>query len=228
MNREVLRKMTYAVTRWLSFQELCGRSELFSESYLSQPIGEFLMSNYKGKLVPEANHPNLQPNSRGRPKQLDYTCWSPQSKAMVMAVECKWVANGAYPKQALMDDILRLEGLRTGKGHVQRYFLVAGAKENFRANFEQLRFQEDGKRHNFCDHLLSFSKTSRSRSVSPVRGRLLRKFYREFEDSYQVKLPKTFRTNLISISTSGDISAGLWEISSVQNRSDFSPAALWP
>lgn len=227
MNRDVLRPVAYAVARWLSFQDLCRRSDLFSEAYLSQPIGEYLMSNYKGRLQPESDHPNLQPNSMGRPKQLDYTCWSPESKVMVMAMECKWIGPSAYSKQALFDDILRLEVLRTGKGHVGRYFLVAGTIENFRKNFEQLNFQEDGKRQSFSEHFLSFSKSSRDRSVSWTKGKQFRRYYRQFEKSYAVELPKTFKTRLVAMTFSGSIKVALWEVSSVKNRSTFSALDTW-
>jgi hypothetical protein len=227
MNRNAIRPLVQAVNLWLSFQDLCGRSRLFSEAYLSQPIGEFLLSNYRGKFEPETNHPTLRHTGRGRPNQIDYALFSPEQETMVTAVECKWITSRAYPKQLLVDDILRLECVRVPGRHVTRFFLVAGNASSFNTHFVNLRFNSGGQRHDFTTQLLSFDEQHPEKSVSAFNGDLLKDYYLTFEKNYSEQVPKTFLTHLVSCSSIGDVAVYLWEIQSVRNRRLFSPKTKW-
>jgi hypothetical protein len=67
MNTNTASKLAKAVHVWLTFQSLCDRNMLMSESYLTQPIGEFLRANHSGGIKPEWPHPTLQRLGCDRP-----------------------------------------------------------------------------------------------------------------------------------------------------------------
>ncbi len=230
MDKSALKPIVTVVNRWLTFQELCHRTPLFSEAYLGQPIGEFLLSNYRtGRFEPELNHPTLNSPRRGRPNQLDYALFSPGQNALVTAIECKWITSRVYPKQLILDDLLRLECVRFTGRHVTRYFLVAGSTNHFDRNFRDAEINVGGGRAPFAPELLPFKYGANSKkSVSVLNAPAgLRKYFKEFEDGYSTELPKTFKTELVARSRSSAIATYLWQISSVPNRSLFSPRKEW-
>ena len=131
MTEAQVKNLAKAVGRWLAFQVLCGRDVLLSESYLSQPLAEFLLHHHSGTLATERRHPGLQRGGRGRPRQVDFVLLSRDAEAAEAVIEAKWVTDRPYPKQAVVDDLLRLECFREGGRHVRRYFLVAGKNVTF-------------------------------------------------------------------------------------------------
>ena len=88
------------------YQNLLGRKVLLSESYLSQPIAEFLIHHHPGKVGLEFPHPVLNNPSPGRPKQVDFVLESPQRDAVVSVIESKWIAEYPYDKQAILNDLV--------------------------------------------------------------------------------------------------------------------------
>jgi len=231
METESLKSIVRAVNRWLTYQHLCRRSPLFSEAYLGQPIGEFLLSNYAGRFQPEFNHPTLNAGRPGRPNQLDYALFSPQQDQLVTAIECKWITDRHYPKQLILDDVLRLECVRFVGRHVKRYFLVAGAASHFVEHFRkpEINLGAGQGRVPFAEQLLPFSRSGIKQNVSVVNADSgMRKYYRRFEEAYGVELPKTFTSALIARTISAGIAVYLWQVGSVKNRAVFSPADAWP
>jgi hypothetical protein len=62
---EKIHGLVEAVHHWLSFQILCGREALLSESYLNQPTGEYLLhAAGSSHLKTEHDHPIL--NTQGK------------------------------------------------------------------------------------------------------------------------------------------------------------------
>lgn len=221
------RQLVRAVRYWLSFQYVCGRDALFSEGYLDQPIGEYLMGHYGARVSPEHNHPALHANTPGRPRQIDFVALSKDRKRIEFAIEAKWITDTPYPRQAIMDDLLRLECVRDPSGqHVARYFLVAGTKQHVKTNFTLLEYN-DARRYGFTKTLLSFQRESSERAVEVFDAPGgLRKFYRKFHKHYDVEMPQRFKTTLVCRST-GDVCAYLWKISSNRNRATFVPDEDW-
>lgn len=108
--------LAQAIAHWLQYQEIIGKDELFSEAYLSQPIGDFLLhyrDSNKSELKTEYNHPilNLKQKKNGRPSQIDFIIKS--SLAMTVAIEVKWFvysqSNYSNSIKKIIHDLLRLE-----------------------------------------------------------------------------------------------------------------------
>ena len=130
MKPEKIHGLVEAVHHWLSFQILCGREALLSESYLNQPTGEYLLhAAGSSHLKTEHDHPILNTQGkRGRPRQIDFCLLSRDSQLLTTAIELKWVTQASIDKQRIIDDLLRLECLlaeRKGQ-HIYRYLIVAG------------------------------------------------------------------------------------------------------
>jgi hypothetical protein len=220
------RAMAKAVNRWLSFQIGCGREMLLSEAYLCQPLAEFLLHHHNGTLDTEYAHPQFSQGGRGRPRQVDFVLLSPETRALDVAIESKWIADRQYSKQAIVDDLLRLECLRQPGRYVRRYFLVAGRQVNFTEHFASVTMNAEGTRRPFSDHLLSFDTNDRHRNVSirncePFR----RPYYKSFSEDYGVQLPLGVRTHLLNVRTNDGIAVYLWKIESRKNRQTFDPIA---
>src|ERR1035441_9889802 len=114
---------------WLDYQIHCGREQLLSESFLTQPIGEFLMAHHSGYLKPEENHPQLKKAKKGRPRQLDYVLLSHDDQLLEFGVECKWTGSTKPTPQSILNAVSRLECLRRPVGQTvacARFFVLAG------------------------------------------------------------------------------------------------------
>ena len=196
---------------------------VFSESYLTQPIAEFITVHHRGSISPEFNHPQFSTLSSGRPKQVDFALLTPNSSVVETVIEAKWVRDKPYPKQAILDDLLRLECFREDEGHVHRYFLIAGLRANFDTNFLELRYR-DGKDLPFTTELLNpmLGSDPKTVGVFSIQGNL-RNFYRKFRSDYGVELPRKFRTTLIARSRIDGLAVYLWKVGSMQKRSTLRP-----
>jgi hypothetical protein len=214
-----------AVLHWLCFQALCGRSALLCENYLNQPIGEFLLHHHSGKLESEVNHPSLnQAGRRGRPRQVDFCLKSRDTQRITSAFELKWVSDGPFDKQRVVDDLLRLEALRIAEAqHVYRYFLVAGKMCNFDVNFTQATANLGGGagRVDFFLPILDFA-TADEKVIDvgdldpPQRGA-----FDEFANYYQSPLPRRLITQRVVGQSLNGFSVYIWRVRSVQHRRTF-------
>ena len=219
-----LKLLTRAVHRWLSFQRMCGRSMVFSESYLCQPIAEFISYRHSGKIHPELNHPAFAGLSRGRPKQVDFALLTPNTEDVECVIESKWIRDTPYSKQAILDDLLRLECFRNPNRHVTRYFLVGGLLNNFDSNFSRLRYRDAGTNLDFTTKLLDFTFPAAPKIIDVYASTgAMRKFYRKFHADYSTEIPTKFKTTLVSRSRIDGIAVYLWKIESTRNRQLFSP-----
>lgn len=196
---------------------------VFSESYLCQPIAEFISFHHAGKIKPELNHPKFVTMNSGRPKQVDFALLTPNTEDVECVIESKWISDSPYSKQAILDDLLRLECFRDQSRHVARYFLVGGLLDHFDTNFLDLRYRDAGTNKSFTPLLLDSNLSNGTKTVD-VLGATgnLRKFFRKFHTDYNVELPKKFKTTLIARSRIDRIAVYLWKIESMQNRQTFS------
>ena len=55
----VQRRLAEGTSSWLLFEFHCQRGDLFSEKYLSVPVGQVLAGLYPGRVKAEENHPYL-------------------------------------------------------------------------------------------------------------------------------------------------------------------------
>jgi len=223
--------LALTVQHWLEYQIACRREMLLSESYLAQPVGEFLRAHHSGKIVAEWAIPGLRTGQRGRPKQLDYALLSRDSSRLTTAIEAKWIrTSGQGETQRIVDDLLRLERIRSGTPgqSVSRYFLVAGTSTAFNQKFLQLQIRSSGSMQAFLPPLLdsvskSVNQVRIESSTEPWRG-----YFRSFGTSYKVDLPKAFSTKLVFISPGsvGQVGIAIWRIASNSRRSPIKASAL--
>lgn len=222
-------QLARAVHRWLAFQKLCGRDAVFSEGYLTHPIAEFVSAHHSGEIKPEYTLAEFKTGDRGRPKQVDFVLTTRNSGDVQAAIESKWVGDSAFSKQAIVDDLLRLERFRDPNRHVERFFLVGGLTANFKKNFLELNFRTTNGNKPFLRRLLpktrGYTKVIKVAEASFSR----RKFYRRFEREYGVEIPKGFSTLLHSYVSGDGIDIYLWGVQSSRGRRVFSPKLLkWP
>jgi hypothetical protein len=223
-----MEQLCEAVACWLEFQFLCGRETLLCESYISQPVGEFLLSSNKGHhLVSEYNHPTFANNDRGRPKQLDYVVLSRDSQYIELAIEAKYVGNSPLDKSKVFNDILRLERLRDTNiptKSIERYFLVCGKKENFATNFQNVQFNNNGGRDAFFPKLLDFeNKVNQVKKIQLNDNEYLLRMCKNFYEDYSVELPNSFESYHIGSFSTTHFLTMLWRIKSVRGSTTFQP-----
>lgn len=220
-------QLTGALHHWLEFSIICKREMLLSERYLAQPIVEFLSTEHSGSIVLEWNHPNLNLPQRGRPRQIDYALFGKDAGHPVVALETKWVTDTPLDKQGFVDDLLRLECVRWPKGYVARYFLVAGTGTNMESNFFGVQINTGKrKRELFITPVFSKDKAELRVDVADC-ATPWKKYFKSFSQSYNVKTPKFFKTQLISSCTNDHIHVYLWKVISAANRHSFDPKVEW-
>lgn len=219
MTEQAARRLANAVRYWLNFQALCGREALFGESYLAQPVGEFLIASHRGKIVSEWTVPDLRSKAPGRPRQVDYALLSPETGRLVGAIEAKWVASGSpSAKQPIVDDLLRLERLRDPhEQHAFRYLLVAGEAAAFEEGFLNVMARAGGRNRRFLRPLLSRSNREYRRVEVEQAAEPWLSYFHKFATTYAVDIPKAFRTKLIALSKGGSTRVAIWRVASNTN-----------
>lgn len=224
-----IEEMVKALGAWLNFQIYCGRKTLLSEDYLSQPLAEFLTPLFPKRIEAEWTVPQFKKKGRGRPRQIDYIAKSRDSEHPVVAIEAKWIAEMGVQKQRLVDDIMRLEMLRIKdkNGNVrytQRLFLLAGtAPEMTNALTAQVRCNGD---HNFFSFFLPPIKQTSKIKVQDCADPI-RPFFKSFADGYKVKLPKSYKVELLIDHTIEQVRIMVWRVDSSQKRQEFETSTLW-
>ena len=210
-----------ALHHWLSFQILCGRDELLSESYLNQPTGEYLLhAAGSSRLKTEHDHPKLNKQAKkGRRRQIDFCLLGRDSLALTTAIELKWVAHTTLDKQRIIDDLLRLECLTAPKGrHIHRYLIIAGRIEGLKGGLFNASMNSNKRRIGFIKGILSTDKGETISVVYDCLEKEQRGLFDRFEDNYGSPIPKQFSTILIHSRESSDIGVYCWRIQSSSNR----------
>ncbi len=222
MNENKARELGQAVHHWLAFQSLCGRVPLFSEAYLSQPVGEFCLSHHSGSLEPEWTIPDLRSGAPGRPKQVDYVLKSRDTKRLTAAVEAKFIGPSTVDTQRIVDDLLRLERIRDPSGQmVHRYFIVAGRTVDFDARFIGRTDRTDGGNVAFLPPVLDLQNEDRKDIDIEQVGDAWNRLFLNFSSDYGVDIPRGLVTKLLAYQSSDAISVALWRVLSRRNRQPF-------
>lgn len=228
-NFEVLAK---ALQCWLDFQIHCGREQLLSEAFMTQPIGEYLMAHYSGYLKPEDSHPQFKRASKGRPKQLDYVLLSRDARLLDFAVECKWTGNTQPKRQAIADDVMRLECVRRPddqQGSAGRFFIFAGRSKTVQS-FLDGRINKTGQ-NPAPKFLPGFLPTTVSPSLQKMELRhcetWYRPFFADFSAAYKVALPNSYRARLVADEIGAEVRVLIWKIGSMGKRKTFDRSKVW-
>lgn len=138
----ISRKIAEGVAGWLSYEYHSFRGQLFSEKYLTTPIGNILSGVYKERVSVEVNHPVLNEHKtwQGRPPQIDF-CIFKKDNSIEIAVESKWIANTQISVGDIIWDLIRLE-LLANNFETKCYFVLAGQKKKLQELFCSDRFLE--------------------------------------------------------------------------------------
>jgi hypothetical protein len=124
-------KIATGLNSWLSFEQMCGRKSLFSESYLAYPIAQLLATEFGAGLVSEYKHPVLAPLkcTSGDKPRLDFAVLQNDGK-VELAVETKWLSSSKTLHKDIIKDLVRLELVRHHQG-CEAWLIVAGPANSF-------------------------------------------------------------------------------------------------
>lgn len=140
MGISIAHKLAYGVSAWLEFEFQCHRSALFSEKYLSFPIGQILTTYFGSKVYAEVVHPVLAGKStkRGRKPEVDFAVLNPYPE-FKLVIESKWVGDSLISLSSIVWDLIRLEIIaHTYKA--EAIFLLAGKKTHLDKLFSSEAF----------------------------------------------------------------------------------------
>jgi hypothetical protein len=165
-------KIAAGLNAWLTFEEMCGRSALLSESYLTYPIGQLLAARYGQRLVAEHPHPVLSSSRTGKgdKPRLDFAVLRPD-KTVELAIETKWLSSSPNLQRDIIRDLVRLE-LVIQAHRAEAWLIVAGVSSDFEKLVGTAKFKGHPK-HVGSDPILphGFSRTGRLRLNPPAKFR---------------------------------------------------------
>jgi len=128
--------LAQVIVHWLEYQALCGRAELFSEAYLSQPIGEYCLSLNPNHFEPESLYPNDYQKGAGRKQAIDFAVFGRNAantqNVIKHAIETKFATAKRTFYQEVYDDLYRLlwfQPTREPAG-CHRWLVIAGYHKN--------------------------------------------------------------------------------------------------
>jgi hypothetical protein len=213
-----------AIHHWLSFQQLCGREQLLSESYLNQPTGEYLLNAAPSShLQAEYDHPCLNEEGRqGRPRQIDFCLLSRDTQRLTTAIELKWINSTQLNKQRIINDLLRLECLRgiTKGQRIYRYMIIAGRTKDFKEQLLGL----DSKRTPLLEGILATSEGQRASVIYKALNKNQKTLFDNYALKFNTAIPTRFETKLEFCESSGEFSVYGWHIQCSSNRKEVIPA----
>jgi hypothetical protein len=230
MDDERLQELATTIITWLSYQVLCGRQTLLSESYLGQPIAEFLTPLFPDRIIAEWTSPQLKISARGRPRQLDYALLSRDASHPVTTIEAKWVATGTLQKQRIVDDVMRLESVRIAAAnekvrHTSRYLILAGTPEPIARSLDS--DVRDNGQYKFFPMFLPFNDTAWNKILVRDAPPAIRPFFKDFAKAYSLPLPTSYRTRRIVDEANAHSRVLIWEIQSSRKRATFDSKDRW-
>jgi hypothetical protein len=124
-------KMAAGLSAWLTFEKMCNREALFSESFLTYPIAQLLSARYGSRLLAEHPHPVLAPARKGRgdKPRLDFAVLRPDATVEI-AIETKWLSSSKTLQRDIIRDMIRLE-LVAHAHSAETWLIVAGLSGQF-------------------------------------------------------------------------------------------------
>lgn len=180
-------RLVEAVGAWLQYEQLCRRNELFSESYLTYSVGQFLQARAGRDLRSEYPHPVLTENDDGRgdKKRIDYVVLR-EDKTVRFAVETKWKNKSARLTETIIQDLVRLHML--AEKHNATALLVFGGQLNrIWEMFKKKPHAPENPSDHKSKHMLPVEERYTKRSVrlkttSPIRRPLMKRALWRFRD----------------------------------------------
>lgn len=139
------RNIVECVGYWLNYEHLCKRRELFSERYLSFPIGQFLIARHGHFVKMEYPHPFLNDSigKKGKKASIDYVVVN-KERGIELAIETKWISGSPTLVRDIVRDLIRLE-LVARNCDASAYFILAGEKKRADSLFKSIAFNGNKK-----------------------------------------------------------------------------------
>lgn len=187
-------RLAHGLNSWLTFEEMCGRSALFSESYLTAPLGQLLASRYGARLIAEYPHPVLTTGKTGvgRKPALDFAVLDAPAH-VELAIETKWLSKSNTLHRDIITDLVRL-ALVVNAHEAEGWLIVAGKAPNLKKFITSPKYKGHPK-HLGSDPILPIGKTRsgtlRLHPPALFRGKLLASALKPFDG---LKLPKSIST----------------------------------
>jgi hypothetical protein len=125
-------KIADGLASWLTFEQRCGRVNLFSESSLAHPLGKLLQYRYEGRVRAEVEHSVLGPlktGARQRPR-VDFVV-DGAGGIYDLVVETKWASASPSLLRDIIRDVVRLD-LLLGVHAREALLVLAGESEALR------------------------------------------------------------------------------------------------
>jgi hypothetical protein len=221
------RLLCEGVGSWLQFEHACGRTELFSEKYLSQPVGQILSARSGSRARAEYLHPVLSDLAKGpgRRPEIDFVVCDPYPD-IAIAVESKWIGKTKPSIDKILWDLIRLEML-AHHSRARCFFLLGGTRADLDNYFKHKLFSgiEPG---NQAKALLRTDVNRAHKTAlvptAELRIPILKKLfeaYQHFEFPHYVISRRS--TPFPSEGPGNRYQIYVWEISSATNRETFRP-----
>lgn len=184
----ILRGLVEAVGSWLDFETICGRATLFSEAYMTYPIGQALRALFDGEIKTEAEHPAIAPLRLGpgdKPR-IDFAVFD--KGKMKLALETKWLTEhlGA---DYILRDLVRLE-LAVDSGAELAFFILGGVKRDLKSLFQTVAFRSHPGSLNSRDLLPIDHNNVRVLRFFPAPAYRRDLFLRALEPIKDIQLPE--------------------------------------
>lgn len=179
------RLLTEGTGAWLHFEFTCNRSGLFSEKYLTVPIGQILSAWAGSRVVAEYRHPVLGPlaQGRGRRPEIDFVIFDRYPR-IKYAVESKWIGHTAPSVQGILWDLIRLEMVAHAE-QAECVFILGGQRGSLNAFFDSDAFYGPRKPHQRRSLLRIDNNSIHSIPLVPTvahRIGMLRNIFADYQD----------------------------------------------
>lgn len=221
------RSLCEGIGGWLQFEYSCNRSGLFSEKYLTHPIGQILSAWSGNRAQAEYKHPILAELSegKGRRPEVDFVVCDPYPK-ISLAVEAKWIGKTRPTIQGIIWDLIRLEILAHEQG-ARCFFILGGNYASLNKLFNLKKFLcelENGHRRPVLRHDKNIIHKTSLAPVDGIRIPLLKSLfsqYQEFQFPHRILTRRT--SPFPSQPTAKDPQVYVWEVMPASNRETFKP-----
>lgn len=182
------RKLVEGVGAWLHYEYVCDRSELFSEKYLSVPIGGVLRSVYDRWVFAEFKHPSLAASATGpgRRPEIDFAVLDPYPNIAV-AIESKWVGKRSVSVDSIIWDLIRLE-MVAFEQKATCYFVLAGQRKALDRLFSSLAFTGPKQTKRSQQRPILRTNVNNQHtlildSTFPDRTKILKRLFKSYQDT---------------------------------------------
>lgn len=223
----ITRKLTEGTGAWLHFEYACNRSGLFSEKYLSVPIGLILQSLNSERVIAEFKHPVLSAmkSGPGRRPEVDFVVCDPYPK-IVYAVESKWIGSTKPSIESIVWDLIRLALIEKETG-AHCIFLLGGKRSSLESFFETQTFSghlNDTPRKPILHTRKNHTHTFPLVPTIPSRTPLLKKIFKPYLEHPFPEAVCSVRSQPFPIECpANNFQIYAWRIFTKKNNTDFYP-----